>query len=245
MRPDSGSMIRRYLVQWRNDVDPAITPIGVLTAATTYRFTYLGHAKYTAGFRPFPAFPDLHVSYESTVLFDFFAVRVMDKRRPEYRSFVEALALPLDADTLTVLGRSGGRRKGDFVSVVEEPNVDPDGSTTHTFLVHGVRHVPNPRARDQALAATRPGAVLKVAPEPNNPVNPEALIVTAMDGTALGWVPEGLVPYLRQLLDGASLKLEVIRVNGPEHPDQVRLVVRASGQLPVGAVALPQLVEAV
>ena len=71
-------------------------------------------------------------------------MRVIAKRRPEYLNFVEALGLMPDADVLAVLGRSGGRRKGDFVSLFEEPHVAAGGHTSHMFLVHGVRHVTNP-----------------------------------------------------------------------------------------------------
>lgn len=235
---------RRLLVQWRNDVDPAIHPIGVLTCVNGFRFSYLPGVDAIAGFRPLPPFPEISRDYEASELFGFFAVRILDERRPEYRSFLAALGLEPGADVVTVLGRSGGRRKGDFVSLVEEPHVSSDGRTEHTFLVHGVRHVPDPPARNLVLAALTPGSRLSVDDQPDNPVNSHALIVTAPDGTALGWVPDGLVPYMRQMLP-ERVQLRVVRINGPEQPDQLRLLVRSVGTLPHGAAPLPQLLAAV
>lgn len=231
---------RRLLVQWRDDVDPAIYPVGVLTRDTRFRFAYLPGAGEVPGFRPLPPFPNLHKEYTSAELFGFFAARVMDKRRPEYLAFLHALGLDAGADVLTVLGRSGGRRKGDFISVVEEPTVDDDGSTAHTFLVHGVRHVHDPLARDSALARLSAGEHLHVQDEPDNPVNPQALLVTTAAGVALGWVPDGLLGYVRQLR-GDDPRMTVVRVNGPDQPDQLRLLVEASGTLTPGAAPLPQL----
>lgn len=231
----------RLLVLWRNDRKPSIYPVGVLTRRRNYHFRYLADVQRVPGFRLFPAFPRAVPEYESERLFDFFAVRVMSERRPEYTAFVEALALEPGADVLSVLGRSGGRRKGDFVSLVEEPRVEPDGSTSHVFLVQGFRHVADRPARDRAFAALDSGSVLRVAPEPDNAVNAQALIVTTDEGTRLGWVPEGLLPYMHHLLRSETLSLAVVRANGPEQPDQLRLAVRVSGILAQGVTPLPQL----
>ncbi len=232
---------RRYLVLWRNDVDPAISPVGVLVGDDRYRFSYLPGVDSVPGFRALPAFPHLDSVYTSRTLFDFFAARIMDRRRPEYEDFLKALALPGNADALSVLGRSGGRRKGDFISVVEEPIVLPDGGTDHTFLVHGVRHVADPVARDRVLNELSPDDSLQIRPEPHNPVNPRALSIVSAGGTALGWVPDGLVDYIGRLYENGTLTLRVVRVNGPKQPDQLRMVVVARGRLAAGTAALPQL----
>lgn len=238
--------VRQLLVQWRNDVDGVIYPVGVLERDERFRFFYLPRALELPRFRALPAFPELDQSYESDTLFDFFAVRVMDRRRPEYKAFLAALDLAPGADDLTVLARSGGRRRGDFVSVVAQPIVSDDGHTSHVFLVAGVRHVADHEARDRALATLQRGDALGVDTEPGNPVNSNALVVVTPDGGArLGWVPDGLVHYVRRLLDSTTLTLRVVRVNGPAQPDQLRLLVAAEGRLPEGSPALPQLLVGV
>lgn len=234
--------VRRLLVQWRNDFTSSISPVGLLERRGTYRFTYLPNSFAVPGFRPFPAFPEVDKPYEAERLFDFFATRVMDRRRPEFDVFVQALGLTPNTDIVTILARSGGRRRGDFVSVVEEPTVAVDGSTSHLFMVAGVRHVADLLARDKALSASQQGAALTVLRQQDNPVNAQALVVaTAGGSTALGWVPDGLVPYVSSLLRTGTLAMEIVRVNGPEQPDQLRLLVKVRGQLPAAAAALPQL----
>jgi hypothetical protein len=233
-------MTNRLIVQWRNDVDPAIYRIGLLTRDATYRFEYLGAAADAPGFRPLPPFPRLGSVYESERLFPFFSARVLDDRRPDYGDFLRALGLEPPGDIFAALGRSGGRRKGDFISLVEEPLVAPSGWTEHVFLVHGVRHVAKPDARDRALARLRTGDRLKLLPEPMNPVNDKALVVADSADSTLGWVPDGLLPYVTRLLP-AEPDLSVVRINGPEQPDQLRLLVRLTGRLPAGEPALPGL----
>lgn len=230
----------RLLVQWRNDVSPAIHPIGCLSLDDTYVFEYLAGVVGIPGFRPLLPFPDVHTRYESVELFDFFAARTLDPRRPDYLAFLEALDLRPPCDALVVLGRSGGRRKGDFISLVEEPRVDPDGRTEHTFLVHGVRHVPDAAARDLNLARIRPGDPLDVVPEPANPVNADALLVVTPGGVVLGWIPDGLISYAARLL-GEDMRAHVVRINGPEQPDQLRLLIRVTGRLGAGEPPLPAL----
>lgn len=229
----------RLLVQWRNDVTAAIHRIGILTHTDRYGFRYLPKVVGIEGFRPLPPFPNVAQGYESATLFPFFAARVLDPKRPDYDSFLRALGLQRTSDVLTVLGRSGGRRKGDFVSCVEEPYVEPDGTTAHIFLVHGVRHVPARAAARLVLAELQPGDSLKLLPEPENPVNRDALLITSSEGVVLGWVPDGLLPYVGRLLGQPSVK--VVRVNGPEQPDQLRLLIRVAGHLPPGEPALPGL----
>lgn len=238
--------VRQLLVQWRNTEDPTIHPVGILRRDQGFHFSYLPGAQELPEFRPFPPFPKLDQSYKSDTLFDFFAARVMDRRRADYEDFMAALDLAPGADPMTALARSGGRRRGDFVSLVAQPLVAADGRTSHVFLVAGVRHVADHGSRDSALATVRAGDDLVVQPEPGNPVNRDALVVLAPgSGTRLGWVPDGLIPFVRLLLDSGTLTLRVVRKNGSAQPDQLRLLVVAGGRLPAGATALPQLLVGV
>src|SRR5699024_10037765 len=65
--------------------------------------------------------------------------------------------------------------------------------------------------------------------EPDNPVDPEALLVTTVGGTALGWVPAPLLP----LLDlGTDVRASVAHVNGSDSPPHQRLLVELRGGYP-------------
>src|SRR5271155_2213196 len=121
---------RRFAVVWRNTAQGRIWPVAVLDYDDQkYRFQYLPTVSDIEDFRPFIGFPELSRIYETARLWPFFALRVMDRRRPDFRQYLDWLGLPPDATPLDILSRSGGERKGDAVQGIEEPAGDLDGAT--------------------------------------------------------------------------------------------------------------------
>jgi hypothetical protein len=235
--------VRRFLVTWRDGRSPpGIHDIGCLTASSDYAFSYLPGTGTAPGFRPLPGFGDLGASYHSPSLFLLFAARLMDRRRPDYQRYVEALDLADDHDALDLLGRSEGVAKGDRLAVVEEPPVAADGSTCHVFVVRGLRFaLPEPQWRGQVLAELERGTPLTVRSDVGNPVNPDALRLDGPGGQPVGWVPDALVPYVGAVTGGAAGELLVRRRNGPDQPPHLRLLAEVRGVLPDGMPSLPQL----
>lgn len=139
LMPEVGRSVRRFGIAWRNRVRRSIHDVAVLDVdAGAYRFQYLAEvAASVDGFRPFIGFPDINRVYESTRLWPFFDLRVMDRKRPDYPQYLRWLGLPPDADRIDVLSRSGGEQKGDTVSLAEAPHIGVDGATQTTFLVRG------------------------------------------------------------------------------------------------------------
>src|SRR5699024_6917554 len=88
-----------------------------------------------------------------------------------------------------------------------------------------------------AVGAVAGEVGLLLVAEPDNPVDPEALLVTTVGGTALGWVPAPLLP----LLDlGTDVRASVAHVNGSDSPPHQRLLVELRGDhLRPGALACP------
>jgi hypothetical protein len=70
--------------------------------------------------------------------------------------------------------------------------------------------------------------------DPSNPVNRRAVLVSAVDQVPLGWVPEPLLEYVRQVRDSGDCSLTVVRANGPEVGPRLRLLVRLTGRIPQG-----------
>lgn len=245
MSSDECTDRRTFLVTWRGGGHRVgIHPVGRLVYDGRYSFDYLDNAHRVVAFRPFPNFPWLDRSYESAALFPFFSARVMDRRRPDYEAFVHALGLPAEASALNVLARNQGARKGDGVAVVEEPKVSPDGSTNYLFVVRGLRFaLPDLGHRETALEHLQPRAPLTVR-RVNNAVNPYALALETARGDPVGWVPDGLIPYVTAVCEGDAASLAVYRLNGPEQPAHLRLIAQVSGRLPVGFRTLPQLTDA-
>lgn len=207
--------------------------VGFLTCREDgYEFRYVQSTKVL---QPLLGFEDLTRSYFSSDMFPLFAERIMSARRPDRASYLEALDLSEDSEPWEVLMRSGGRRAGDTIEVVPEPSVNPDGSSTCTFLVHGVRHCG--AEASIAICDLRSGDQLQLRWEPENPVNERAVLVLSDTGVAVGYVPDPLVDYVHTVMRAGEHRLTVVRANGPEVGSHLRLLVRLEGYVPVGYVA--------
>ncbi len=125
--------------------------------------------------------------------------------------------------------RSEGRRTGDTVQVFPIPVVEADRSTTCRFLVHGIRHVCG-----GSLPPLDPGEPLTLRDDPQNPVNPDAVLVCTSHGRPLGYVPDLLLEHLRARQSTAPVDLAVEHVNGPDAPAHLRLLARLAGTAPPG-----------
>jgi len=241
MRP-AAPIVRRLAVTWQHPQTRQISPVAVLEFdGERYRLSYIRNAESVDGFRPLLGFPALDRAYESSHLFPLFAQRVMDTRRPDHNRYVQRLGLPADATPWEQMTRSGGGREGDTLQMFPEPVVQPNGTVTCSFLVHGVRHVPvRPLILDGTerlvaheelearLVALRPGDPLRLIHESENPVNPAAVITATADGFPLGWVPDLLLDDLHAMTAASLGKAEVVvdQVNAPDAPPHLRLLAK-------------------
>jgi hypothetical protein len=227
-------------VTWQHPYTRSIRPAGVLTCGTEgFTFAYVARADEVDevdevdGFQPFMGFADLHRRYTSPQLFPLFAQRVMRASRPDYPAYLRALALADDATAWAILARSQGERENDGIRVFAEPEVDTAGRSSVTFFVSGLRHrLANDPAVEAALGSLVPFATLQLRDEPDNAVNPRAVLVVEQTGTALAWVPDVLLDHTHTL-DHRT----VAAVNGSDVPAGFRLLVTLRGQVPMGYVA--------
>jgi len=196
-----------------------------------YTFGYLKRALTVKDFRPFLGFDDLHGHYVSAQLFPLFRQRIVDQDRPDFHEYLGALGLAEGASPLAVLDRSGGRRLGDSIYLFRKPEVAQDGTTRTTFFVHGPRYQDGAMAR---IGRLHPGEVLSVRPQPDNPFNKRAVLVTADDEQVLGWVPDVLAEYVQHILTVAPPAVRVRQVNSDDTPPNLRLLVDLSGHVSVG-----------
>ncbi|SET23768.1 hypothetical protein SAMN05421811_102471 [Nonomuraea wenchangensis] len=219
----------RLVVAQQDPVSREIMPVGILESADGgFTFSYFRRVMDIGGFRPIFGFEDLERRYTSSTLFPMFSQRLMNPKRPDYDSYLTVLGLSKGAPPLRVLGRSGGRRAGDSIFLVPEPHVAADGSTSTDFFVHGVRYK---SGAEERIAALVEDDELALRPEPANPVNPRALLVTR-DGGELGYVPNLLLDYVHQVRDAGAMTLRVAQVNGSDTPLNLRMRVRLEGRVP-------------
>ena len=237
--PPGPTTTRRLLVSWQDPDSRSITPVGVLTQGTPdgsddYQFGYLRRAETIPGFRPFVGFPELNTMYRSPRLFPFFENRVMSSARADFGSYVESLGLTEAATPFEILAHSEGRRATDTVEVFPEPVVDAQGRVTCCFNVRGVRSVDDAHDVIDGLSV---GDQLSVAPEPENPIDPDAVIVSE-DGRQLGWVPAFLTPLIHEPLNAfgeEGIRLTVERIGGRNGPVHQRLLCRLTVRWPMVA----------
>jgi hypothetical protein len=224
---------RRFAVAWRNTSRRRTAPVGVLDYDKTgYRFEYRHNVDQIPDFRPFLGFPDFRGVYEAQRLWPFFALRVMDRKRPDYVEYLARLGLLPDASPLDVLSRSGGEQKGDSVYLAEEPQVAHDGQTEATFLVRGARYATQDHSSADSALRLREGDRLVMERDRENPVNPEAILLATEDGAPVGWVPDLLIRYADAVQFGGRGHVTVVRNNGLESPWHLRFLVRLVGRVP-------------
>ena len=151
---------------------------------------------------------------------------------PDYGDFVQRLALDAETDPFEVLIRSEGWRATDRIEVFAHPERTPDGALTTLFFVRGVRH------RDgaaEAVDSVRAGDVLQLADEPDNPVNPRAMLVSTRTGRRVGWVPDCLLDTIHELVQlGAAIEVIAEHVNPATSPPHMRLLCRLRAPWPDG-----------
>lgn len=232
--PTTHTRTRRFAIAWRDRQRPAITPVGVLDHLPFgYRFQYLENIDETAPrLRPFVGFPDFARVYTSARLWPFFDLRVMDRKRPDFPEYVRWLGLNPDASTLDILSRSGGEQKGDSVYLAEEPKVAEDGTTEAVFLARGVRFALREHSTENVAYSLRAGDPLVLVDDDKNEVNAAALLLETPQGAAIGWIPDLLIDYARQVRTGGGA-VELLQ-NNLRAPWHARLLIRISGQVAPG-----------
>lgn len=212
----------RLLVTRRDPHTSAYAPVGELThdpQAQTYAFTYRPEVT-----RGLPGLP-LGETTVAPDLFPLFGQRIVSPRRADHDEALDLLALDPLAEPFEVLARSGGRSATDTLELTPMPEPGP---LDLRFLVHGVRHLTE--AERERIETLHPGQPLALRPEPTNPQDADAVLVTD-DGHRLGYVPRPLLEYVRPAMERHH-ELTVERVNPPAAGFHMRLLVRLAGHLP-------------
>ncbi len=226
---------RVLFVAWQAPDSRAITPVGRLrvtraAAGHEYEFCYLRPARNVLG-RPFASFPNFDVVYRSTELFPFFENRMVPRQSPDFAGMAASVGLRSDADPFEVLAISGGQRATDTLEVFPEPRTDRAASSaSFRFLVRGARY--RPGAHDQ-IDRLQVGDHLRLEPEADNPVDPQAVLVVPASGTAVGWAPAYLCPALHRSASAAThgwddLDATVSHIGDRSGPAHFRLLCEVS-----------------
>lgn len=220
----------RLIVAWRQP-NRLTVPVGVLsrTEDGLFQFSYLKRANSVDGFRPFAGLGDLEHTYRSETLFPVIANRLMPRARPDYPEWIDQLGLANDADIFEILGRSGGLRVTDNVELLPYPQVDA-GELVTRFFVRGIRHLDGAELAARSLGL---GDRLRLRDEPENPVNPDAMLLDAHSGEPVGYLPDYLTGTVHSLraINGELPAVVVDKVN-PDAPPTVMVLVTMAAPCP-------------
>jgi hypothetical protein len=226
---------RRLFVAWRRP-DKLTVPVGILSRRTSdgeerFEFGYLEAARKLEDFEPLSGLPQLGHLYRSQRLFPVFANRLMSPDRPDFSSWMSRLDLEPDADVFDVLARSGGVRMTDRLELFPLPE-RRSGEFWTRFLVRGISHV---TGAEDVARRLREGATLAIRPEPDNPVNAQALLLDAQSGECVGYVPDFLAGVVWELdrLTGNWPRVAIHRVS-PDAPPPMMVLVDMVAPWPSG-----------
>lgn len=224
--------VTSLFVAWQSPAQRLWFTVGKLTSADgRFRYNYTRGAALAkdSGFKPFTAFPDLLVSYESERLFPFFKNRLLSRSRREYSDFVRWVSgHEKSHDPIILLARSGGIRMTDSLELFPKPERDERGHFHLHFFAHGLRYMPASAAK--RAEELRRGDRLLIMKDFQNPADPQALMLRTegkyeQDIYFTGYFPRYLAgdvaPYIE---DPGWGPVRVLRVNPPPAPIQYRVM---------------------
>ena len=240
--------VSELLVLWQHPETREILPVGRFSFdGSTFAFDYTRTAAQIDGFRPLPGMDDLGVRHEFSDMPPVFGQRIMSTERPDFHTYLGSLGLPHTATPWEQIVASGGGRAGDTLQFMALPEVR-EGHARARFFVNGVSHIPDYTAQfadttvrvsrtthETAIAELHPGARLNLAPEPNNTVDPTAILLTH-EGVPIGWVPRLLSPSLGELVVAGVDSVQVRRVADYPEPSHTRIVVELDAPCPDGFI---------
>lgn len=214
-------------------------PIGRLDAdlvRSNFTFAYTHGAEqaaHEAGLRPLESFPDFHRRYESNELFPLFRNRVMESTRGDFVEYLRQLDLdPRDANPISILAVTGGKRQTDNLEVFPKIEREADGTFCCRFFIHGGRHTS--QAAQEAVSQLQPGDELRIALELNNPATRDALQMQTRDYHMIGWAPRYLIQDLHRAIEESheAVHGRVIKINPAPAPANQRVLVELTGRFP-------------
>jgi hypothetical protein len=214
-------------VAWQDPKNRTWYPVGRLTSQRNeYRFVYTKGALKSKRFIPFGRMTDKNVVYKSNELFPLFANRILSKSRPEYKRFLQWLAVDdHEDDPIALLARTGGIRETDTLMVFPAPVPTRSNQYHVRFFVQGLRYLPEEALRAvEGLARRTP---LFMMPDPQNIHDSTAVALrTDEPRIMVGYCPRYLGPDFLHVLratDPRKVRVLVEQVN-PDAPIQLRLL---------------------
>ena len=223
-------------VYWQDPDTRRWHVVGRLThSQELFRFVYTQGALASPRFVPFGRMTGLQDEYQSRELFPLFSNRLLPKSRPEYRDFLNWLAMDNgNADPLMLLGRSGGLRGTDTLAMYPMPVPEGDNSYRVTFFCHGMRYMG--KSFGETVSVLQTYETLYPMYDMQNPSDKNALALRTNDpATMIGYCPRFFAKDFRSLLEACpkEARISVLRINHGA-PIEFRLLCEFKSPWPKG-----------
>ena len=224
--------MNELFLSWRSQKTYKWYPIGKLLFNGKYQFVYTKgalKANNECGFQPLENFPDFHRIFNSTELFPFFMNRILSKKRPEYKKFIDYLNIKSD-DPIAILAQSGGRRETDYFELFPQPASDENGYYHIHVFAHGLSHLPT--ATLDRINRLQQNDPLRLFHDFQNPHDVNAYGIRTDDSLyeqndryIVGYLPRYLTQDISDFRKTNTLSIFVEKINPPA-PTQFRLLCR-------------------
>ena len=235
-----------FLAWQHGEQSGAWFPVGRLDADVSvpeYTFGYIRGVKTAEreiGFPPIFGFPRFDRRYISGRLFPLFQNRVMNRRRGDFREYLDTLDIEKpDPDPFEMLEVDGGYRVTDNFHVFPRIGGGENGAFRCRFFLHGWRQADEEAKR--RVESLRAGENLRIGIAESGPKNGLAARIQAAqiqteDGCAIGRPPS----YLARALSEAPVhaagdyRAHVVKVNSVWAPCAQRVLIELNGKWPQG-----------
>lgn len=230
-----------FLAWQHGEQNGAWFPVGRLDADVSlpqYTFGYIRGVKTAEreiGFPPIYGFPRFDRRYTSSWLFPLFQNRVMNRRRGDFRDYLELLDIEKpDPDPFEMLEVDGGYRVTDNFHVFPKIEGGENGAFRCRFFLHG-RRQENEEAK-RRIESLRAGENLRISIASSNPKTDLAAQIQTEDCCTIGRSPS----YLARALIEAPVyvpgdyRAHVVKVNSAWAPSAQRVLIELNGKWPQG-----------
>ncbi|WP_051677072.1 HIRAN domain-containing protein [Maridesulfovibrio frigidus] len=209
--------MKRLFIAWQNaKTRKWKTVASLMRCDKGFTFFYTLGAKSADGFIPFGRMSNLEKTYRSKELFPIFKNRLLSESRPEFKNFLNWLALEDSSyDPLDVLALTEGKRGTDSLEIFPCPQKNIDNILHVSFFSHGLRYLNEGTKLDLDMIKCGDDAFLQ--PDPMNRFDKLAISLRSDDPVSfLGYCPRYLKKDFHALLRRVSpekISLKVKRIN--------------------------------
>lgn len=199
-------MCKTVYVSWQEPVSRRRYVVGRLSELVdgSFEFVYTKGALMSACFIPFPGMRILERVYRSSELFPFFSNRLLGKNRPEYKQFIDWLALPYERPSpLDILARTDGLRATDAYQIFERVQADEQANFSVTFFLRDLVYE-GTKVTERVLSL-QPNEALRLEVDSRPSATPTSVMVVTESKDVIGCLPSFLTKDVAMLLTDDSL----------------------------------------